>query len=163
MISIEEDEELWSKRVMSVDTPNGLLNAIFFTVGYNFVSGGSEHRDIKLSQFELRKVRDPGDGSKMTKCVVYTEFGSKNRHGLVHQVHLDIKVVTQYADECLGERCYFRSIFPNFLSLLKKMIYFTVRQEANYPNQMKSLGIVTLLLGITFLLKSSVICLLKQV
>ena len=54
----------------------------------------------------------------MTKCVIYSEFGLKNHQGLVHQVHLDNKIVTHYADESLGDRCIV-SLFELYRSKVK--------------------------------------------
>ena len=70
------------------------------------LQGGAEHRELKYSLFELTTVQDPTDSSRTTKYVIYIEFGSKNHQGLVHQVHLDNKIVTHYADESLGDRCF---------------------------------------------------------
>ena len=48
-ISKEEESRLWDKGVLNVTSPKGLLRAVFY---YNFcLHGGSEHRDLKLSQF----------------------------------------------------------------------------------------------------------------
>ena len=95
-----------------------MQNAIFFYCGVLFcLRGGAEHRELKYSQFELTTVQDPTDSSQMTKCVIYSEFGSKNHQGSVHQVHLDNKIVTHYADESLGDRC-FVSLFELYRSKL---------------------------------------------
>ena len=58
------EEEHQSKRVLS----KGLLNSIFYC---GFVSEGVRNTET------LREARDPSDGSKMMKCVIYTKFGSK--------------------------------------------------------------------------------------
>ena len=43
----------------------------------------------------------------MVKCInVYTEHRSKNRKGVVYQVHLDNKIVTYYADPSCGKKCF---------------------------------------------------------
>ena len=103
---------------MGKSTPSSLQNAIFFYCGVLFcLRGGAEHRELMYSQFELTTVQDPTDSSKMMKCVIYSEFGSKNHQGLVHQVHLDNKIITHYADESLGDRC-FVSLFELYRSKL---------------------------------------------
>ena len=58
----------------------------------------------------------PTEKGNMIKAVTYTENGSKNRQGLVHQVHLENKVVTQYANPLLGER-HFVHLFELYVSL----------------------------------------------
>ena len=76
----------------------------FFYCGVYFcLHGGNEHRQLTLS---FKEVTSPIDNAKMVKCVVYMEHGSKNRKEVIHQVHLDNKVVTHYADSTLGKRCF---------------------------------------------------------
>ena len=83
-------------------------------------------------------MKDPADNSKMTKCLIYSEFGSKNHQGLVHQVHLDNKIVYHYANSDLGERC-FVSLFDFYVSKLpaaakeKDIIYCKPRSQFD-PN-----------------------------
>lgn len=81
-----------------------LQNAVFFYSGVYFcLCGGAEHRELKLNQFELDEVPNPTIQGKKIKCIKYTEHGSKNRQGLVHQLCLDNEV-THYTDPSLGER-----------------------------------------------------------
>ena len=47
--------------------------------------------------------------------VVYSEFGYKNHRRLVHQLHLDNKVVTQYTDSSLD---VFASLYQLYISKL---------------------------------------------
>ena len=155
-IITEEEEELWQKKVMSVATPKGLLNADFFYCGLLFcLRDGSEHRDLKLSQFEIKDVQDPTDGTRMTQYVIYTEFRSKNQQGIVHEVHLDNKVVTHYADKSLGDRC-FVSFFQKYVSKLhhsakeNDLFYCKTRSQKMRWN----LGFVILLLGTISYLRS---------
>ena len=78
---------------------------MFYYNGLNFVlRGGEEHRQLKISQLKFCNVPNPDDPQKVVECVEYT--GSKNRPGGSHQVNLDSKVVTQYAQSELGERCH---------------------------------------------------------
>ena len=61
VLTREDEEKLWATGVLSVDTPKGLLNAVFFYNGKNFLlRGGAEHRNLKFSQLS-RSVN--GDGS----------------------------------------------------------------------------------------------------
>ena len=78
----------------------------FFYCGLYFcLRGGEEHRQLKFTQFEFKDVADTFNDTNTIRCLEYTEHGSKNRKGLVHQVHLDNKVVRHYADASREERC----------------------------------------------------------
>ena len=49
-ISPEEEELLWTSKVLNVDTPLGLLRAVFFYNGKCFcLRGGQEQRELKIS------------------------------------------------------------------------------------------------------------------
>ena len=54
MITLDEEQHFWESGVFNTQTPEGLLNAVFYYNGVNFVlRGGEEHRSLKLSQFVL--------------------------------------------------------------------------------------------------------------
>ena len=77
VLSDEDEETLWASGVLNPDTPQGLLNCIFFLNGKNFcLRGGIEHRELKLSQFTREGVTI---NSKKLVRYTYTECGSKNR------------------------------------------------------------------------------------
>ena len=96
-----EIEKLWTSGVLSVDSPQGLLNAVFFYNRRNFLlRGGAEHRKLKLSQ--VKKNTSPEGRERYT----YSEHVSKNRRGGVGQLDLSHKVVHQFRDDSLGERCH---------------------------------------------------------
>ena len=118
VVTSQEEETLWDKGVMGTHSPTSLQNAIFFYCGVCFcLRGGVEHRYLKLNQFEIEEVPHPTTEGETIRCVTYAEHGSKNRQGFVHQVHLENKVVTQYANPSLGERC-FVNLFERYVSLL---------------------------------------------
>lgn len=71
-LSEEDIETLWSSKVIGVDSPQALLNAVFLLKGKNFALRNSEHYSLKVSQ--LTRVHDP-DG------YIYNKNGSKNRSG----------------------------------------------------------------------------------
>ena len=100
VVTPDEENKLWEKGKIGMHSPNALLNAIFFYCGMYFcLRGEEEHR---MSQLVFKDV---ADHSKTIRCLQYTEHGSKIRKGLVHQVHLDNKIVCHYSDSALGERC----------------------------------------------------------
>ena len=65
-------------------------------------SGGEGHREDVTDRED---VADPSDGMQIVRSIEYVEHGSKNCKGLVHQVHLENKMVCHYADTSRGERC----------------------------------------------------------
>ena len=73
LISIEEENELWEKGILRTDTPQALLNAVFYLNDKHFcLRGGKEHRRLKISQ--VVQHDNPIH-------YIYTEDGSKNRSG----------------------------------------------------------------------------------
>ena len=84
------------------ETPQGLLNCVFFVNGKNFfLRGGVEHRELKLSQLRREVVTVNGEA---TVRYTYTEYGSKNRSGGLKQLSQKNKVVHQY-ESANAERC----------------------------------------------------------
>ncbi len=80
-LTAEDEEKLWATGVLSPDTPQGLLNAVFFYNGKNFLlHGGAEHRSLKMSQ--IQKNLSPEGRVRYT----YTENVSKSRSGGVNQL-----------------------------------------------------------------------------
>ena len=99
-ISIQEENCLWEKGMLNLDTLQGLLNAVFYYNGKNFVlRGGQEHWDLKLSQ--LTRLRNPDR-------YVDVENSSKTRGGGLGQLHLEHKKVSVYASSSTGSRCHVR-------------------------------------------------------
>ena len=107
VLTNEEEDQLWDSGTLSTESPSGLLRAVFFYNGLNFVlRGGQEHRNLKISQLKFSSVPDPDRPGVFVDCVEYTEHGSKNRPGGCHQLNLENKVVIQYARPELGVRCH---------------------------------------------------------
>ena len=101
-LSRQEEERLWKSGVLSVDTPQGLANAVFFANGKNLcLRGGREHYNLKLSQFQFgyEEIED-----NFRDYVVYTENGSKKRSGS-YKDKTQNKVVRHYGEPQLKERC----------------------------------------------------------
>ena len=51
----------------------------------------------------FKDVADPSDGTQIVHCLQHVEHGSKNCKGLVHQVHLENKLVCHYAETSRGD------------------------------------------------------------
>ena len=56
-MSNHEEQKLWERGVLSSEPPSGLLRAVFYLNGINFVlRGGEEHHSLKISQFTFLNV-----------------------------------------------------------------------------------------------------------
>ena len=116
-ISHNEEQLLWDTGVISLDTPTSLLNAMFYNNGkVLMLRGGREHRLLKLSQFVFGE--EMGPEGELLKFVRYIENGLKNRSGS-YRDKSENKIVTQYTDLQLGERCYYH-IIKFYVSKLPK-------------------------------------------
>ena len=93
-LSDDNEEKLWTNGVLNPDTPQGLVNCIFFLNGKNLcLRGGIEHCELKLSQFTREVVTING---KQRVHYTYTECVSKNRSGGLKQLQQEGKIVHQY-------------------------------------------------------------------
>ena len=51
VVSNHEEQQLWERGVLSSESPSGLLRAVLYLNGINFVlRGGEEYRSLKISQ-----------------------------------------------------------------------------------------------------------------
>lgn len=97
-ISSADKDHLWESGILNVDTPKGLLRAVFFYNGKCFcLRGGDEHQELMLSQLE--RFDDP-------LRYVYTENSSKNRKGGLTEMRLEHKNVSSFANPEAGDRCH---------------------------------------------------------
>ena len=103
-ITHEEEQLLWQNEMLGYVTLTSLLNAVFFNNGkVLMLRGGTEHWQLKLSQFKF------GEELRHGELVRYCENCSKNYSGSYREKG-ENKVVKQYADVSLGERCYYYMI-----------------------------------------------------
>ena len=103
VLADDDEEQLWASGVLNPETPQGLLNCIFFLNGRNScLRGGIEHRELKLSQFTRELVTING---RHKVRYTYTEYVSKNRAGGLKQLKQENKVVHQYESANI-ERCH---------------------------------------------------------
>ena len=109
LVTKEEENALWEKGVMGLDTPERLFYAVFYYNGKNLcLRGGKEHRSLKISQFV--RYEDPDR-------YIYTENGSKNRSGGLNQMDVENKSIPVLACDKLKDRCHFQ-IIRKYLSKL---------------------------------------------
>ena len=80
--------------------------------------GGAEHRNLKISQFQ--RNFSPQGAVRYT----YTENASKNRSGGFNQLNVENKVVHQYQDLTLGERCHVALLDAYFSKLPEGDIFY---------------------------------------
>ena len=98
MITIDEENSLWTNGVLGTQSPKALLAAVFYSNGKNFcLRGDSEHRRLKLSQF--KRLHNP-------EKYVYTENGSKNHSGSLSERTVPNKSVPIFACRDAGDRCH---------------------------------------------------------
>ena len=115
-----DEDRLWSSGTLNLDTPQGLLNAVFFYNGKNFcLHGGAEHRDLKFSQIKREVVTVNGQS---TVCYKYVEHGSKNRSGGLKQLQLQNKEVHQYENPKAGNRCHVEILDRYYLKVPAKAL-----------------------------------------
>lgn len=95
VITQEEEDRLWEKRVLGDHSPLALQRAVFFYAGKSFcLRGGEEQRNLKCSQLVHSSNPD---------CYTYIEKGSKNIFGANPKVAN--KVVPVYASQQSRPRC----------------------------------------------------------
>ena len=131
IITIDEENLLWSQGVLGMMTPTSLLNTVFFLNGKMLcLRGGREHRDLKIAQF----IFDCDEGGDY---VQYSEHGSKNRSGS-YKDKGENKIVKHYA-QVNDERCYVRHL-QFYLSKLPAQI----REDSSSGFYWKPLGSISL-------------------
>ena len=99
LVTAEEERALWEEGVLGTDCPQSLLRAVLYLNGVNLcLRGGSEHRNLKLSQFQWLGNPDR---------YLYVENGSKNHSGSMSERSIQNKQVPIYSTyETVGERCH---------------------------------------------------------
>ena len=106
IITDEDEDILWEKGVLGIDSPEALLYSVFFYNGKNFhLRGGQEHRFLCISQ--LQRLSNPAR-------YVYVENGSKNRSGGLNDRFTN-KVVPIYSNPSSGNRDHV-FLLDNYLS-----------------------------------------------
>ena len=104
VISKEEEAMLWHSGILSLDNPEGLLNAVFYYNGIHFVlRGGEEHRNLCISQ--LSRYKDYWE---------YQENTSKNRPGGLKTMSIEGKTVRSHANPNAGDHCHVRILDKYF-------------------------------------------------
>ena len=80
LVTRDDEEKLWSSGVLSVTTPKGLLNAVFFLNGKNFaLRGGNEQLCLKLSQ--ISRNISPEGKVRFTYTKLFEELSGEIQPG----------------------------------------------------------------------------------
>lgn len=111
VINLGQEEMLW-KKCFGNETPDQLIDTLFYLNGIHFaLRGGEEHSMLTMDQFKL----ETRNGKK---CLIYTEKCSKNNSGGLRNVRHQIKEVVQFESDN-KTRCHvalfekFQQVRPN--------------------------------------------------
>ena len=86
---------MWEKKILDVESPKGLLRAVFFYVGkVRCLRVGDEQCKLKTSQFTCSSNQD---------IYKYVENRSKNRSGGLQQLNLENKIINDPSTSRLVE------------------------------------------------------------
>ena len=104
-ITFEDEEILWSKRILGDNTPQSLLDTMLYMNGLYFaLRGGREHRNLRHKPSQIHLIEKPGERSYL----MYVEDISKNHPGGLKGRKIKPKVVYHYANTERPERCFVR-------------------------------------------------------
>ena len=129
--------------VLGISNPTALLNAVFYLNGKVLcLRGGKEHKLLKVAQFSFGY----DDGGEYVK---YTENGSKNRSGSYKDSSGDNKIVKQYANKSLKERCYVKLYIQKLPDQVKKQgnSVFYWKAKDNMPLDPDALWFIAVPIG----------------
>ena len=112
-LMVDEEEMLWTKKILGDHSPQSLLYTVFFMIGFYFaLRSGDEHRQLQYHPCQIKVVEKPRERPYLT----YTEDISKNRPGGLKGRKCKPKVVTHYANVENPSRCFVR-IFRKYNGL----------------------------------------------
>ena len=101
LFSEDEEEKLWSSKVLGSHNAQVLLDTLVFLIGKNFsLRSGQEHQRLRFSQLSLVGAK----GNEEEK-LVYCSFGEKNNLGGLKHCAVKAKRVEHYANRDRPERC----------------------------------------------------------
>ena len=67
-ITHDQEEKLWSEKILDMNTPHGLQRALFYVLGVNFaLRVGQAHRDLTIQNFSVQQ------DSRGQEYLLYTE------------------------------------------------------------------------------------------
>ncbi len=105
VITLEEEEKLWSLKLLGGHTPQSLLDTQLYLLGLHFaLRGGVEHRRLKHMNSQISVHTDMGGARHLE----YHEDVSKTNQGGLKSMKLTPKVTRAYENHTHPDRCIVR-------------------------------------------------------
>lgn len=109
----EDEDTLWDKQVLGVDSPLQLLRSVYFYNGKHLMLRSGEHRQLRFSQFR----RLPSD------CYEFIRFNFEDAPSDTENSSLDPKsVIYIHANPFVGNRCHV-SLLDKYISMVPPTAY----------------------------------------
>ena len=136
VISAEDEDLFWEKKVMSLETPRSLQNLVFYYVGLHFsLRGGQEQRDLKVNQ--LRRFPSDLKTYDDHSYYEYVEFISKNNQHRFKDIHGKSKKTKVFALPG-SHKCLVKILDFYFSKLPDEPVAFYLRPLQKVPADGKS-------------------------
>ena len=110
-ITAEEEDLMWASGVLGTDSPQALVDTMFFLIGMCFgLRGGQEHRQLEWENLQLTLVEVPMDSELpfQRSYLRYIEDVSKNNQGGIKMRKVEAKHVIQHENVENPHRCIVR-------------------------------------------------------
>ena len=106
IITLDEEEQLWSKGVLGDSSPQQLLDTLIYLFGIHLaLRGGSEHRRLCLENLQIVKGKDKRTGLEYLE---YRENISKTNAGGLTDRKIRGKITRAYENRADKKRCIVR-------------------------------------------------------
>ena len=114
IITLDEEEQLWSKGVLGDSSPQQLLDTLIYMFGIHFaLRGGSEHRRLRLGNSKIVKGKDKRTGLEYLE---YREDISTTNAGGLKDRKIRGKITRAYENRADKKRCIFR-LYDKYINL----------------------------------------------
>lgn len=134
VISVQQEEALWQKTILGLNSPQKLLDTVVYTFGLNFaLRAGQEHRQLRVGEHSQLHVSEV-DGRRFLE---YREDVSKTYRGGIKQRKIEPKITRAYENLDNSERCPVR-IYEQYMSL--RLVHFEFQLVTNYARHCFSLS-----------------------
>ena len=101
-ITLDEEEQLWEREILGMDTPQRLLDNLVYMIGLNFAfRAGQEHRNLRWERPQLTIVTTNNDEEAL-RC--REDVPKANQGGLVTR-RIKQKIVYAFPNKTRPERC----------------------------------------------------------
>ena len=114
VITLDEEEQLWSKGVLGDSNPQQLLDTIVYLFGIHFaLRGGSEHRRLRSENSQIFKGKDKRTGLEYLQ---YREDISKTNAGGLKDRNIQGKITRAY-ENIADKRRYIVRLYEKYINL----------------------------------------------